>query len=340
MQTLYLDRRDSELDISDGRLQVRIEGAKRPFSIPLNVLEFLVISASVKFTSTLLSRLSQAGITAVFLNPRKQEATCIAHGLLHNAADRRLMQYQLISDESKKVYYSVTLVKQKLRGQKAMLLKALRWRSDLRHPLYKGIEHLSSLITQLERVDNIDMLRGIEGAGASMYFEAYQRLFASRLEFNGRNRRPPRDPVNVALSLSYTLLHAESVRVLVSNGFDPQLGVFHMPSYGRESLACDLVELYRPIIDFWVWRLFADEILRSDHFSTSEAASKPCILGKAGRERYYSEYENHARYLRKMLRRTVRNWLIIIKKEISQDHGYTTSILSDDDHIRSEAVYE
>lgn len=317
MQTLYIDRKDSELEIQAGRLLVRIADSAKPFSVPLNVLEFLVISASVRFSSTLLSQLTLAGITAVFLNPRKQEATCIAYGLLHNAADRRLMQYQAISDAPLKLRYSIALVRQKLRGQRAMLLRAMRRRPDQRYPLRKGVQRLASLEGKVDKVASIDSLRGIEGAGAAMYFEAYQQIFAPRLAFNGRNRRPPRDPVNVVLSLTYTLLHAEVVRVLVSAGFDPQLGVYHLPSFGRESLACDLVEMYRPVVEFWVWRLFAIETLRYDHFSLSTDASKPCILGKAGRAEYYSYYENQARLWRKLLRKTSQHWLALLQQDIA-----------------------
>lgn len=317
MQTLYIDRKDSELTIQGGRLQVRISSSSKPFSVPLNVLEFLVISASVQFSSVLLSQLSLAGITAVFINPRKGEASCIAYGLLHNAVDRRLMQYESISCVPLKLRYSISLVRQKLRGQRAMLLRALRRRPDQRHALYKGIQRLTNLEARLGNVPNIDSLRGIEGAGAAMYFEAYQKIFAPRLAFNGRNRRPPCDPVNVVLSLSYTLVHAEAIRVLVSTGFDPQLGVYHLPSFGRESLACDLVEIYRPVIEYWVWRLFASEVLRPDHFVQSMSAEKPCMLGKAGRAEYYSNYENQAYRWRKMLRQTARNWLSLLEQDVS-----------------------
>ncbi|MGD8175641.1 CRISPR-associated endonuclease Cas1 [Marinimicrobium sp. ARAG 43.8] len=318
METLYIDRKGSELEIQGSRLQVRVPGPQRPFSTPLNLLEFLVISASVQFSSTLLSRLTQEGITAVFLNPRKEEATSIAYGLLHNAAERRLMQYRAISSDSLSLCYSIALVKQKLRGQRAMLQRALRRRPDQRRTLSKGIERLASLEPRLGNVANTSSLRGIEGAGAAMYFEAFQCLFAPRLEFTGRNRRPPRDPVNVILSLTYTLMHAEAIRVLVSIGFDPQLGVYHLPSFGRESLACDLLEMYRPIIEYWIWRLFARETLRLDHFSLSSAPDKPCILGKAGRKEYYQNYEYQARLWRKMLRRTARHWLTRLQNDTLQ----------------------
>src|SRR5690554_1908979 len=114
METLYIDRKGAELEIQGSRLRVRLSTEQRPFSVPLNILEFLVISASVHFSSSLLARLSQEGITTVFLNPRREEASCIAQGLLHNASSRRLMQYRAVSDEGLKLRYSRALVQQKL----------------------------------------------------------------------------------------------------------------------------------------------------------------------------------------------------------------------------------
>jgi hypothetical protein len=69
------------------------------------------------------------------------------------------------------------------------------------------------------------------------------------LIFGGRNRRPPRDPANAVLSLGYTLLHFEAVRACYGAGLDPMIGFFHNLDFGRESLACDLVEPLRPRLD-------------------------------------------------------------------------------------------
>ncbi|MDF1589023.1 MAG: CRISPR-associated endonuclease Cas1 [Gammaproteobacteria bacterium] len=311
METLYIDRKNAELTIQGGRLLVRITDRPRPFSVPLSILEFLVISASVQFSSTILTQLTLANVTVIFINPRKHEASSIATGLLHNSTDRRLIQYKAISDPEIQLRYAKMLVRQKLRGQRALLKKALRGRPDKRLPLTKGIERLHPVEQRVIAASTIETLRGIEGSSAAMYFEAYQSLFAPKLAFTGRNRRPPRDPVNAVLSLTYTMLHAEAIRVLISTGFDPHLGIYHLPTFGRESLACDLVEIYRPIADQWVWTLFAHEILRHDHFSFEAKGSTDtsCLLGKAGRSNYYSHYEHKARGWRKLMRRTSRHWL-------------------------------
>lgn len=131
---------------------------------------------------------------------------------------------------------------------------------------------------------------GTEGIGSALYFHAYQQFFADNLQFNSRNRRPPTDPVNVVLSLSYTLLQHICQQAVYSIGFDPYHGVLHRPSYGRQSLACDFTELQRASIDFWVWQLFKQNILTLDDFGFSSTSSYPCELLKSGRAKYYQAF--------------------------------------------------
>ena len=119
------------------------------------------------------------------------------------------------------------------------------------------------------------------------------------LQFTGRNRRPPRDPVNACLSLGYTLLHAQAVQSCTTAGLDPLLGFYHRPAFGRESLASDLIEPLRPAVDLWVWELLRSRSLTEDHFSHNNGAY---LLGKAGRSIFYASWNTHlnpwARWLR------------------------------------------
>lgn len=130
--------------------------------------------------------------------------------------------------------------------------------------------------------------RGIEGAGAALFFSAYQQLFAPSLGFVNRNRRPPQDPVNATLSLGYTLLHHLVHEAVLVAGLDAFLGTLHALHFGRESLVCDLVELQRHRVERWVWRLFAEQVLVAEDFGASEGW--PCRLTKAGRVKFYKAW--------------------------------------------------
>ncbi len=158
---------------------------------------------------------------------------------------------------------------------------------------------MDHLLGQLPQAGDLNVLRGIEGAAAAGYFAALTHLFPPALNFSGRNRRPPRDPVNACLSLGYTLLHTEAVRACHQAGLDPLLGFFHDPAYGRESLACDLIEPLRARLDAWVGELFRSRALRKENFVEDQGA---CLLNKAGRQVYFATFETFAPRLRRYLR--------------------------------------
>jgi len=143
-------------------------------------------------------------------------------------------------------------------------------------------------------------LRGYEGAATQAFFAGYRAMLPASCGFDGRNRRPPRDPVNATLSLGYTLSHGDALRAAYRAGLDPSLGLLHEPHYGRDSLACDLNELARGRVEWMVWRLFAEQWLRAEDFHPQ--ADGAVWLGKSARARFYAHYEQHAGNHRRWLR--------------------------------------
>jgi CRISPR-associated protein Cas1 len=112
------------------------------------------------------------------------------------------------------------------------------------------LNELSLLLRRAEDARDVASLLGFEGMAAKAYFAAFARLLKGGEEFNieGRNRRPPRDPVNALLSFLYAILAKELTLAVHAAGFDPMLGFYHRPRYGRPSLALDLEEEFRPLV--------------------------------------------------------------------------------------------
>ena len=149
-------------------------------------------------------------------------------------------------------------------------------------------------------------LLGVEGSAARIYFKAYSSFFNSKWDFNSRNKRPPKDPVNALLSLGYTMLLREVDQTLQRVGLDPAFGFYHKTSHGRSSLACDLLELYRTQIDFFVYELLAEQVLKSEHFTYQLNA---CLLTKEGRSRFFPAYQKAMKPCRRALRLTALQWV-------------------------------
>ena len=135
-------------------------------------------------------------------------------------------------------------------GQRASDAPILNPSCDARDPAVPDLEQLAEWIQKAERAISAATLLGLEWMAAKVYFAGFSRILkgGSTFVMHGRNRRPPRDPINAVLSFVYALLTKEVTIAVQAVGFDPLLGFFHRPSYGRPSLALDLAEEFRPII--------------------------------------------------------------------------------------------
>lgn len=302
MGSLYLDRKNLALEL-DGQAIALYENEVKQSTVPLHLLERVVIYGNVQLESRVLAALSERAIGVVFLAGRSGKLSAMLAAKSHNDVSRRLGQYRLSLDESLRIDLARRLVVIKVREQRKVLQEALLKRLDQRLILTKAIKTLGDILQSLRNAKencSLPVLRGFEGAAAAVYFAAFTQLFPASLNFTGRNKRPPPDPVNACLSLGYTLLHYEAIRACQTVGLDEMLGFYHDVSFGRESLACDLMEPLRPFLDAWVWELFRERLLRSEHFSEEQGR---CLLQKAGRNCFYAFFESRVKPLRRLLRR-------------------------------------
>jgi CRISPR-associated protein Cas1 len=240
MTTLYLDRRDTRLRLEGRALAIYTDDQRRG-TVPINLLESVVMRSAVTLESSLLANLADAGVSVLIFGGRNASKLAQVHGRAHNDGARRIGQLRRVDDPAWCLAWTRRLVSGKLRRQQRLLQSALTERADQRLRLRKAIVHLQQARRRAvdPEVRRIDSLRGIEGAGAAAYFNAYCALFPPELAFTGRNRRPPRDPVNAVLSLSYTLLHAEAVRACYGAGLDPIIGYYHALDFGIAGLRPD-----------------------------------------------------------------------------------------------------
>ena len=189
----------------------------------------------------------------------------------------------------------------------------------------RGGEKIAQITGSPHGEASLASLRGLEGAAAAAYFAAYFSAFAPALGATTRNRRPPKDPVNAVLSLSYTLLYSQASSACWAAGLDPALGALHTLVHNRAALACDLMEPHRPRIDLWVWQLFRSETLRPEHFGHDGAGA--CLLGKAGRSHFYGAWEAIAKQQSRSLLRQARH---LARTFDAQSQTHTWAHLMDD----------
>lgn len=313
MSTLFVDRRDIQLEHDAGALIVRDRG-ERIATVPLAPITRVVLRGSVQLSASVLSSLGERGIGVVILSGRKGQAT-LFFGRPHNDARLRVEQTRRSLDAAFCLACARQLVRSKIEGQIRWFDELRQQRPQQRYPLSHAMQLLDRQLDGIERAAHLDSLRGLEGAAAASYFEGLRAVVPDSLGFNERNRRPPRDPFNALLSLTYTLAHAETALALHTAGLDPCIGYYHQISHSRESLACDVMEAVRPLADRICLDMVASQTLTAEHFGH---AAGGCLLGKAGRTRYYGAYEAQVSPLRQAIREQVRTLALRIAPDMPE----------------------
>lgn len=311
MSTLFLDRKDIRLK-KEGRAIALYENDRRTITLPLGMIERVVVRANVQLDTRVLGALGEAGTGLLIFGARSARRQALIGMPTGGDALRRVNQVRRYDDAPWCDRFAQRLVRHKIADQARLLQQALYARPDQRYCLRKGHDRLIGVLNTLSSPVDRPRLRGLEGAAAAGYFKAFTTLFAPSLGFNGRRRRPPPDPVNALLSLAYTLLHFEAVMTCLSTGLDPHIGFYHELVHARESLACDLIEPLRPRVDRWVWQLFRSESLTANHFTTQGEGIR---LGKTGRQIFYSRYEAWVGPYRRALKRATWGLVKAIGKE-------------------------
>ena len=296
MSSLYVDRRDVDLELDGGALVLR-EAGERIGTIPLVAVERVFLRSFKRVDSRVLGQFGEHNANVVVLSGRKAQPVLFLTSP-HNDVSRRLALYKASQLPEFCLRFSVNIVRKKIHAQSAFLQDAAEKQSPPDRSLLSAASQLKAIEEKVSMQTDKASLRGLEGAAAQIYFGALINIIPTSLGFQGRNKRPPKDPFNAILSLGYTLLTSEASIILHSLGLDPYIGLYHEMDFGRASLSCDIVEPLRAHYDRFALALFQNRILRSENFSTT---TQGCFLGKAGRCAFYPAYEQAAESFRKEL---------------------------------------
>ncbi len=157
-----------------------------------------------------------------------------------------------------------------------------------------AVAQLADLARAAEQEPDMQSLLGLEGTAARIYFEQFGRLIATSrsmgdFDFDGRSRRPPRDRLNALLSFAYALLTKDATAATIAVGFEPYLGLYHRPRFGRPALALDLAEEFRPLVaDSTVLTVVNNGEIRKEDFVERAGA---VALSQTGRRKLIAAYE-------------------------------------------------
>lgn len=252
LNTLYVTTPDAYLRLEGETLCVMVEKEKR-LQVPLHHLGGIVCFGHAMLSPGLLGRCAEDGRGVVWLQRNGRFAARLEGPVSGNVLLRQA-QHRAADDTETALDLARGFIAGKLRNSRHVLMRGARDSKDAedRTALADSARRIGRILRKLPDAADMDQLRGHEGDAARLYFSVFALLIKPRLRhdigFDGRNRRPPRDPMNALISFLYALLLNDCRSALESVGLDPQLGYLHTARPGRQSLALDLMEEFRPII--------------------------------------------------------------------------------------------
>ena len=281
LNTLYIQTQGVYLRLESDTLRIQHEDVTLRH-VPLHHLGGLALFGNVLVSPFLLHRCAEEGLEVSWFSESGRFQGRLAGPVSGNVLLRRA-QYRALENPSTCLYLATRFVEGKLKNARLVLQRAVRERGETEALNQALFEHEAAL-RQLPQARTVDEVRGLEGQAASAYFAAFGDLLLSgEFRFEGRNKRPPRDPVNALLGFVYALLTTQCTAALEGVGLDPQVGFLHALRPGRNALALDLLEEFR---SWWADRLVLSLLNRKQlspqHFE--ERRGGAVLLNEEGRK--------------------------------------------------------
>ncbi|MCS6865856.1 MAG: CRISPR-associated endonuclease Cas1 [Gemmataceae bacterium] len=289
---LYLQEPGSTVGKRSEHLIIKKDGNELG-QVPLHAVRDVVVCGNVQVSTQALQTMLENDIRISYLTGHGRFLGAVVPAVAKNITLREA-QFRRFSDPAVCLQLAKAVVRAKIHNQRALLMRCLRGEEELRGSDEPAARDLWTVLRSLDAADSLDTLLGMEGQGAALYFSQFGRFLkpaptGAAFDFQSRNRRPPRDPINALLSLAYAMLAKDCFAAVCTVGFDPYKGFFHQGKHGKPSLALDLMEEFRPVIaDSVVLTLINNQALTKNDFLIWRDA---CQLTDSGRRTFFAAYE-------------------------------------------------
>lgn len=289
MSTFYIDEQGASLHHHQDEIQVIKDGGIIA-KLPLAQIDRIVLAGAVQLTTQTIDLLLKHCIPVSFMTIYGDYRGQLTPPT-HKNVGLRLLQYDRYRDNGFRLKQAKAIIGAKIDNCQEFVQKHGRSHKEL--DLKNELDGLDVELGSVPTAREIETLMGYEGSAARHYFHAFGKMVRKEFAFDGRSKRPPKDPINALLSLGYTLLFHEMVTAIEAIGLDPYLGFLHGVDYGRASLAVDLCEEFRYLIDSLVLALINLGELNQYDFRKGDDGGY--FLADNSRKAFYAAYEHKVR---------------------------------------------
>ncbi|MBI4834055.1 MAG: CRISPR-associated endonuclease Cas1 [Planctomycetes bacterium] len=318
----YLNHQGARVTKKGENLVILDSKGEKLQELHLYHLEQIVVFGNISISTQALSCLLENNIPIVYLSIHGKFKG-VTTGIPPKNISLRMAQYEAANNQALALAIARSITATKVHNQRVMLMRnAQNNTKQSGVPNNIGSEEakykLQHLISECVNAPALESLLGFEGTAARYYFGSFNEMLKRSdspersgiqsglngngftFSFEGRNKRPPSDPVNALLSFAYALLAKDCFSACLTVGLDPYLGFYHQTKYGRPALALDLMEEFRPIIaDSVVLTLINNKMVSNNDFLINNGAKRSpdshrggaCYLTESGRRSFFEAYE-------------------------------------------------
>lgn len=293
LNTLYVTQEQAYLSLDGENLVCLLEDSEK-FRIPFDNLESVVCFSYLGCSPALMGKCTEKLIPISFMSPHGR-FLARAGGPTRGNVHLRVAQIDCFRGQGLRLAQNT--VAAKLANTVKTINRSCHDRPALRSDaaVLDAVSFLKASVDRLYEADSVETVLGIEGNCAHRYFSIFGKLLAEEeyAVFSLRTKRPPLDPVNAVLSFLYAVYTNEFAAALETVGLDSYIGYYHTLRSGRSSLACDLVEEARCIVERTTLTLFNLKILKEEDFERQ--VSGAVYLNDSGRKKVIMAWQEKKR---------------------------------------------
>lgn len=294
LNSLYVLDETAYLTLDGENIVGKLENSEK-FRFPLSTLEEIFCFSYLGCSPALMGKCVENGISISFISPQGKFLSRIQGEAKGNIYLRKMQFERFATMQTKLIQNTVAA---KLSNTRQLIRRSLRDNPqlDCEGKLSRCIAALEKGIENVYESDDIEVIMGIEGNCAKSYFDIFGLLILQQKEdfrLYSRTKRPPLDRVNAVLSFLYTIATSSCASALESVGLDSYLGFYHAMRSGRCSLACDLIEEIRAVIERLVLTMINLRQINADDFETQ--VSGAVYLNKDGKRKVLTLWQERKR---------------------------------------------
>lgn len=294
LNTLYVTNPDTYLCLDGENVVCRLEN-QDIFRLPFDNLENIVCFNYMGCSPQLMGKCVSLSIGMSFVSPSGHFLAKV-FGETKGSVFLRVAQIDKFRDKG--VELASKTMAAKFVNTVQLIKRSLHDNPELREDgeIKAVLEALTKGVTSVLSASSIQEIVGIEGNCAKDYFGIFSKLVSKSIKgmnFQHRTKRPPLDPINALLSFLYTLLTSDFSSALETVGLDSYIGFCHALRSGRNSLACDLVEETRCLVERFILTLVNLRMVESSDFT--KEISGAVLLNDEGRKKVITKWQEKKR---------------------------------------------